>query len=314
MRKSILFLICLLMLAPVALAETEGISGVLVSSTTENVNAPENNGNIRLLQTKYDPYPAEPGQVVTLWVAAQNWGEESIENAYLRVVPEYPFRLPSGAGIEEVGRIAGFGERLVEYDLIVDDDAIEGVYSFNIQQCDDASCSNVIKEIEVSISVKTGGSPRIRVGLEDADTFQSSTNGDVTLNIVNRGRLDIKFLTLTLLPSDQYDILSPTEVYIGELESDDFDTVDYNLFINENVAEEDTVYVDLPVKVEYTDSNNKDYTAQSQVKLKVYSQTDLKRFGLMTENSGNNMYMIIGLIAAGGIFWYWRKRKNTNKQ
>jgi LPXTG-motif cell wall-anchored protein len=307
--KKILAIIAVLLLFPVVLAETEGISGALVSSTTENVNAPEYNGNIRVLQTKYDPYPAEPGQVVTLWVAVQNWGEDNIDNAFLKVVPAYPFRLPSGSGIEEVGRISGFGERLVEYDLIVDDSAIEGVYSFDIQHCSDLECSKVIKEIEASISVKTGGSPRIKVGLEDANTFQSGTNGVVTLNVVNRGKLDIKFLTLTLLPSDQFEILSPTEVYIGELESDDFDTVDYELFMYENVATEGTVYVDLPVKVEYTDSNNRDYSAQSQVKLKVYSQEDLKRFGLMTENGGSNSYMIIGLIAAGGIFWYWRKKR-----
>ena len=310
--KSILFLIGLLMLAPLALAETQGITGTLVSSTTESVSAPED-GNLRILQTKYDPYPAEPGQIVTLWVAVQNWGEESVEDVYLRVVPKYPFQIPYGSGITDVGDVAAFGERLIEWELVVDENAIEGMYSFDVEQCSDAECTEVLRDLSVSISVKTGGSPRIRVGLEDAATFQSAMTGDVTLNVVNRGKLDIKFLTLTLLPSDQYEILSPTEVYIGELESDDFDTVDYSIYVYENVAGEDTVYVDLPVKIEYTDSNNRDYTAQSQVKLKVYSQNDLKRFGLMTENSGSNSYIIIGLIVLGGFVWYWRKKRKHHK-
>lgn len=300
------------MLAPLVSAATDGISGILVKTTTESLDAP-NTGNLRILQTKYDPYPAEPGQIVTLWAAVQNWGDEAIDNVYLRVAPKYPFQLPYGSGVEAAGKVHAFSERLVEWDLIVDENAIEGIYSFDVQQCSDAECSKVLRELEVDISVKTGGSPRIKVGIEDASTFQGGTNGDVTLNIVNRGKLDVKFLTLTLLPSDEYEILSPTEVYIGELESDDFDTVDYNIFVNENLANDDTVYVDLPVKVEYTDSNNRDYTAQSQVKLKVYSQTDLKRFGLMTENSGSNIYMLVGLIAVGGIVWYWRKKRKQHK-
>lgn len=300
------------MLAPLALAETEGIAAARVSATTESVSAPEQ-GNIRILQTKYEPYPAEPGQIVTLWIAVQNWGEDALDNVYLQVVPEYPFQLTQGNAVQEVGKVSGFGERLIEYDLIVNEDAIEGVYSFDVQQCSDAICSKVIRDLAVSISVKTGGSPRIRVGLEDASTFFGGKNGDLTINVVNRGKLDIKFLTLTLLPSDDYEIISPTEVYIGELESDDFDTVDYNIFIEESVASDDTVYVDLPVKIEYTDSNNRDYTGQSQVKLKVYSQDDLKRLGLMTAGGSNNMYMIVGLIAVGGIVWYWRKKRKANK-
>jgi LPXTG-motif cell wall-anchored protein len=309
--SALALLIGILLVMPTALSETTGVSGVLVSSTTENVDAPEQ-GNIRLLQTKYEPYPAEPGQIVTLWVATQNWGQDSIDNVYLRVVPEYPFSIPQGTGIIEVGRVAAFGERLAEFDLIVNEDAIEGVYSFDVQQCSDNDCTQVVKELEVSISVKTGGSPRIRVGLEDSSTFWGGKSGDLTLNIVNRGKLDIKFLTITLLPSDDYEILSPSEIYIGELESDDFDTSDFKIFTKENIASKDTVYVDLPVKVEYTDSNNRDYTSQSQVKLKVYSQNDLKRYGLMIDSNGSNTYLIVLLIIAGAGFWYWRKKKNKH--
>jgi LPXTG-motif cell wall-anchored protein len=308
MRQYIAILIGILLLMPVALAETPGISGVLVSSTTESLDAPET-GNLRLLQTKYDPYPAEPGQIVTLWVAVQNWGSDSIENAYLQVVPEYPFRLPQGNGMEEVGRIAGFGERLVEYELIVDEDAIEGMYAFDVQQCSDNTCSDVVRNVEIQISVKTGGSPRIKVGLEDTETFWGGKKGEVTLNIVNRGRLDIKFLTLTLLPSEDYEILSPTEIYVGELESDDFETTDFTIFVDEALANKDTIYIDLPVKIDYTDSNNHDYSSQAQVKLKIYSQEDLKRYGLMTDTNGSTTYLVASIVILGAGAWYWLKKK-----
>jgi LPXTG-motif cell wall-anchored protein len=308
MKKLTLVLLAMLLIVPFAVAETSGVSGVTVSTTTENLNAPEH-GNIRVLQAKYDPYPAEPGQIVTLWVAVQNWGESSVDDVYLRVVPEYPFSIPSGTGIKEVGNVAAFGERLVEYDLIVNDGAIEGAYSFDVQQCSDRECNNIIKETEVSITVKTGGSPRIRVGLEQADTFWSEKKGEVTLNIVNRGKLDIKFLTLTLLPSEDYEILSPEQVYIGELESDDFETADFDIYVNNGISSKESTNVELPVRVEYTDSNNKDYSSQAQVRLKVYSQDDLKKYELVTNTNGSNTYLIVLLIIAGLGYWYWRKRK-----
>jgi len=303
--------LAVLLLIPIVLADTPGISGVPVPSTTESLAAPDF-GNIRLLQAKYDPYPAEPGQIVTLWVAVQNWGEDRLDNVYLRAAPNYPFSNTRRNGIVEVGRIGGFGERLAEFDLIVNEDAIEGTYSFDVQHCSDSTCTQVLREVEVSINVKTGGSPRIRVGLEDTVTFWGGKSGEITLNIVNRGKLDIKFLTFTLLPSEDYEILSPEEVYIGELESDDFETADFKIFINEEIASSDTTYIDLPVKVEYTDSNNKDYDSQAQVKLRIYSQDDLKRFDLTQGSSSKASYLfIVVLILAGAGYWYWKKKKKV---
>lgn len=308
--RYIIPLLIILLFIPAVAAETSGITGVAVSTTTESFAAPDA-GNIRLLQAKYDPYPAEPGQIMTLWVAVQNFGNKKVDNAYLKVVPEYPFSIPKGNGIVDVGRIASFGERLAEYDLVVDEDAIEGIYSFDVQHCSDEDCNYVLRKIEVDISVRTGGSPRIRVGLEDTETFWSGKSGEVTLNIVNRGKLDIKFLTLTLLPSEDYEILSPEQVYIGELESDDFETADFKIFVEEGLAKSDTVYVDLPVKVEYTDSNNRDYDSQQQVRMKVYSQKDLKRFGLTQSKSSSSSYIIVLLLIAGAGYWWWKKKKKA---
>ncbi len=315
-RKYLSLILILGLLLPIGIAESDDVTGVSVPTltTTYDYAAPENNANIRALQTKYDPYPAEPGQYVTVWVAVQNWGDEDLDHAYFRMIPEHPFRLDSGDfGIKDAGKVFAFRERLLEFKLRVDEDAIEGTYELDLKQCSDEFCSSYIKTIPIKISVKTGGEPRIRVGIEDSATFTGGKNGGITLNIVNRGKLDIKFLTLTLLPGEEYEILSTPEVYIGELESDDFETADFTIFMKEDVAMETTSYATLPVRVEYTDSNNRDYDERAQVDLKVYSQEDLVRFGLASKGGGGSSYLIILLIIVGAGYWYWRRRKKKHQ-
>jgi hypothetical protein len=306
-----LLLILFIPLMPLVLAEDTNFVGIAnpTVTTTYDYDAPDV-ANIRTLQTKYDPYPAEPGQYVTVWFSVQNWGEEDLDHAYFRMIPEHPFRLDRGDfGIKDAGKIAAFDERLLEFKMIVNEDTLEGTYETELKQCSDEKCSKYLKSIPIRISVKTGGSPRIRVGLEASDVFNSGKKGEVTINIVNRGKLDIKFLTLTLLPAEEYDILSPVEVYVGELESDDFDTVDFDIFMNENIATSATMPVTLPVRVEYTDSNNKDYDDRAQVDITVYSPEDMKRFGFMQDGGGYGTYGIIILIIVGAGYWFWRKKK-----
>jgi len=56
---------------------------------------------------KYDPYPANAGEYVTVWIKIENPGLGSpSEDVQLRVVPEYPFSLePGETGLEEIGKL-----------------------------------------------------------------------------------------------------------------------------------------------------------------------------------------------------------------
>ena len=289
MKKLIVSLITLLLVLPLAFAQDiSGVEGVVLSRTTTSLSAPEI-ANLRMIQSKYDPYPAEPGQYLTVLISVQNWGQKDSKDTYFKIRPEYPLAIKTGESAIKTGGIIGsFKERVIEWDLYVNEDVIEGSYEIEMIVCSDSSCSKELRKTTAEVTVKTGGSPRIKVGLEEMANLAGGMSGDITLNVVNRGDLNTKYLTMTLLESDNYEILSTQEVYIGELESDDFETATFNLFVRGGVAAEKSEYIELPVRIEYTDDNNKDYSEDSIVKMRIYSVEDMKKFGLVA-NGGYSM-------------------------
>jgi hypothetical protein len=316
MKKFVISLIALLLLIPLLpatfAADVVGIQGPALKTTTTSYNAPEA-GNIRMIQAKYDPYPAEPGQYVTVWMSVQNWGDKDITDAYFKIKPEYPLTVKPGEDeIKETGIISTLKERLLEWDLYVNQDAIEGNYKVELILCSDSTCSQELKTSTSEITVKTGGTPRIKIGLESMPNLASGMSGEITLNVVNRGNLDTKYMAMTLLPSDKYEILSPQEVYIGALDSDSFETATFKLFIRNGVAATSSEYIELPVKVDYTDSNNKDYSEESMVKMRVYSLADMKQFGLA--GKGNGYFAMAGIAAIVILaIVLWRIKKKRKK-
>lgn len=84
---------------------------------------------------KYDPYPANTGEYVTVWIKIENPGLGGpSEDVKLRVVPEYPFSLePGEAGLEEIGKLSMNDFAIFDFRLRVDDNAIDGKNTLKVE-------------------------------------------------------------------------------------------------------------------------------------------------------------------------------------
>jgi len=84
---------------------------------------------------KYDPYPANTGEYVTVWIKIENPGLGSpSEDVKLRVVPEYPFSLePGETGLEELGKLSKNDYAMFTFRLRVDDNAIDGKNALKVE-------------------------------------------------------------------------------------------------------------------------------------------------------------------------------------
>ncbi len=284
----------LLVLLPIAYSESVPSSGV----------------GVKITLTDYDPSPAKPGKYVTLYLKAENSGGEELKDATFLLETAYPFSFrPGEDGKKHVGSIGSQESILLEYTLNVDKTAQEDTYTLYLKLCLDANCTTYART-PFDVTVQPGGTPKVEVGLEDSSTFSSGTKGTVTIHVVNRGILDTKFLALELLPSENYDIISPARMYIGVLDSDDIQTVDYTIFMKESAANQTTT-IKLPVLAEYSDANDKEYSETTNVELKVYSKDDLVRMQLVQDNSARMrqiIYVIVGLAAIFLAYRYYRKK------
>ena len=296
--KLLLFMAAILILSIIPAVYSEGIGSV----------------GVQVSQTNYDPSPAKPGKYVTLFLKAENSGTTEAKNVIFELELEYPFSFKPGE--EATKSIVSMGSEeaiLLEYDLLVDKNALAGTYTEYLKLCLDSQCESFAKT-PLTITVQTGGTPKIEVGLETSDTFSSGTKGTVTVHIVNRGLLDTKFLVVELQPADEYEIISPSRLYIGELQSDDFETADFTIYMKENIAVDQSETITLPVLLEYSDTNDKEYSETSGVDLRVYSKTDLAKLNLMPTKGGayQQILLIIVGLAAVFILYRWYKKKSSS--
>ncbi|MFH0868944.1 MAG: hypothetical protein V1839_01825 [archaeon] len=262
---------------------------------------------VRVALTDYDPSPAQPGKYLTLYLKAENTGGDVADNPVFKLDLAYPFSLKPGETETRTFTSIGSHEQvLLEYGLYVDKGALQGEYELNLKLCTNADCSSYAKT-PVKITVKTGGLPKIEVGVESSDIFYGGKRGTITMHILNRGMLDTKFLVAELQASDMYDIISPPRVYIGELKSDDYETIEYDIYVKKSVGAVQSEKVVMPFTLDYSDSNDKEYSETQNVIMTVYSPADLKEIGLVPGGSGSMVFIAIAVIAAFGAFMLYKK-------
>jgi len=270
---------------------------------------------LNIVLTNYDPSPAQPGKYVKLYLKAENSGGSVLNDATFQLQPTYPFSLkPDENATRYMSAIGAQEQVLLEYNLYVDKNAIAGTYAMHIKLCLDSECSSYLRT-PFDVSVQTGGTPKIEAGLDSADVFSSGKKGFVTLHVLNRGLLDTKFLVVEARPSEQYDIISPPRLYIGELKSDDYETVQYEIYIRENVASKQSEKIAIPVLLEYSDLNDKEYSEIQDIGLNVYSQDDLAKMGIVKNNSGTLMnvaFVILGIFVLFMLYKKFKKRKSSS--
>ena len=102
---------------------------------------------------KYDPYPANTGEYVTVWIKIENPGLGGpSEDVKLRIVPEYPFSLePGETGLEEIGKLSMNDYAMFDFRLRVDDNAIDGKNTLKVEYMEriDSEWSETELTIEV---------------------------------------------------------------------------------------------------------------------------------------------------------------------
>ena len=305
MKKIISILLFFVLISSVsAYSETSG-----TTSTTLNLPIVEGS-NIILESSNYEPAPAEPGKYLDVYVVVKNAGTKEIKNFYVAIDPSYPFYLMgSESGAEFIDQMSPGREKLIDFRVMVDDQALSGSYKLDIKVCKDKFCEKDIKKIFTSISVNTGGKPKLEIGIDDYEVFTPGTLGEVIITAVNKGKLGIQFLTIDMLDTEEYDIISAPRKYLGELQTDDFERETYQIYVNPNIK--NSKEVNILLNIEYSDDNYKTYQTQKEVKFNVYTKNDAQKIGLIKSSSLGTKAILFLILAVIGYKWM-RKRKKRN--
>ena len=78
------------------------------------------------------------------------------------------------------------------------------------------------------IALIVSSTPALNVNIEKSELIESKKE-TLSINLVNRGLSNIKLLNVEILNSNQFNLLSSKNIYIGNLDSDDSEIIDLDL-------------------------------------------------------------------------------------
>ena len=144
--------------------------------------------------------------------------------------------------------------------------------------------------------------PDLILVVDSSEVTTPGAPGMVVLKVINKGIMDLKYLNARLVSTDQYEVLSPSnEEYIGNLDSDDFETFEFIIKTKQKNVRLNTI-------VEFKDPYNKDYSKTFDLPLRVISQSELGGKGFPWGTT-----LIVLVVIAGIIYWWYRRRKKKKQ-
>lgn len=124
-----------------------------------------------------------------------------------------------------------------------------------------------------NIGLQVDAEPRVQVTAETAEKIASGKEGEVEINVINNGFVDVEFVNLELLDTEQYTVTGNRQVYIGSLESDDTDSEEFTIKVSESVDDETLT---LKAKVAYNkEKSGSDYEVEYQPRVNLASKSEL---------------------------------------
>lgn len=253
--------------------------------------------------TNIHTHPEEllPGSDAIISFTIENVAPHQLRDIIMQL--ELPSQLaPKEISKEKIRTLDGLAKIEKNFSIVVLPNSKEGIYKipFVVNYIDEIGSPYTENN---TMSVKISAQPRIFTELTSTNIYEGNLMGKIDIKIANKGVGDLKFLVIELLPSNDYEIIGSSKDYVGALNSDEDETVDFKLKVNE--AKKD---ISLKIRIDYTDANNEEYTENIEIPLRVISAQEA---GIKQNNNNLIILIIIGVLI---VYLIYRKiRKKAKK-
>ena len=271
------------------------------------------------------PDEVEPGEVFDVSIEIQNTHDFDIENVRVKLmlteeevevnafgvaetegknVPFAPYQASSEKFLEDLDSDE---KEDFKFKLIALPDTASGVYKVPVEITYEDADAKVYTKNEI-ISVIVNSDPELKVSLVDSVILIKGQENTFSVKLVNSGLADVKFVYVNAREVSGMRYVSEKEQYIGDVDSDDFDSVEFTVYIEEGASNS----IRLPLTLKFRDATNKEFTQSKNVVLKVYTLEEARELGLVAKPSYK--YPIgIGVVVVLYLGYRFNKKRKLKK-
>lgn len=245
----------------------------------------------------------QPGEEGTITIEIENNLEEDAKDvSFILNFQNLPFT-PVGSSEESVDEIEEDDEEDFIFTIKAANDILPGDYQIPYTFSFKIDNQHQTRQGAIGVTVKADSELTFSLSTEKPVLNQQDK---ITLKIVNKGFADAKFLAVKLIPDQTgYTLLSEDEVYIGTVDSDDFETAAFDLIYKSPKPIFSAI-------VEYRDFENNKKIESVNLPITVYTNEQALQLGLIKKN---NTPLYIAIVVAIILLWvlYRNVRKAIRK-
>ena len=209
-----------------------------------------------------DPDPVQAGENFDLRFKVENLGDRPFYNLEVTLDVEYPFRVV-GERQKSIGTLGaqqqGNEGVIVRFLVGTDSNAQGGTYDFKVKYAIGKE-GVATYEVSDSIVVDEREEPQYLLTPEEANA-----DNNLVIGVTNAGKGNLSFVNVRLVATEDYRVTKSPLAYIGILESDEFDTAEFNIEPENPTALGESVTVQTVIT--FTDDYDNQITAEERVEV-----------------------------------------------
>lgn len=274
-----------------------------------------------------EPKTIAPGSTGKLSITLTNLAESSMKDIDLKLdltlssIPRsatgaessllfdaLPFTPISSSGEKRLAQMRPGRSATLSFDLMAYPGAASKVYKLPLILTYKDDENNEYTRSDV-IGVVVGDTPDIYAVIDKSDLVAGKKSGTISFKFVNKGVTDIKFLNVVLKDAADFDVVSSKEEYVGNVNSDDYESVDFSLYLKNNVNSKKNSEITFPLHISFKDANNIDYAKDLTLTYKIYTAEE------KGTAQSSSLAIIIAVIVVMVVVWLvyrrWDKRRKA---
>ncbi|MFH1209659.1 MAG: hypothetical protein V1663_02630 [archaeon] len=242
-----------------------------------------------------EPERIVPGEPAKINVKIQNTQNSLMRDINVKIdFSGMPFTPLNSINEKKINKLSADEFEILTFDIITDADAVPKPYKISLI-VNFYDSGDHLNSRNYTMGLLIESIPEIQVDLEETKVYKEGDKGKITVSVSNIGPSSLKFLSLQLKESDKYDIISNPRVYLGNLNSDDYETAEFDIY-SKNSQD-----IELELLVTYKNAYNEEFNKIETLKLPMYSKSKALAYGLVTQKSSSFMILVYILIV---IFLY----------